>query len=222
MPENNSKTVVRHPFIHTHYRLLVCIEIALLCAISWFTFLRQQYEHLQERGFIGQQVAMDERDQRQQYLDQLKQMNNSYTAVDTERIQQMNVVLPDGIDATAIMAYLQRLADAASMHVLSVDVVESASSTITTGTTTAANANTPGNSDTAAATLPASIGRAVITLNIESVTGSYDELKDFLNLLQSSVPLLDLRNLSYSPSSSSFALQLETYYRKSSSTSSSL
>ncbi|MBI2411541.1 MAG: hypothetical protein HYV32_06645 [Candidatus Kerfeldbacteria bacterium] len=217
MPENNSKIVVRYPFIHRHYRLLVCMEILLLCAIGWFTFLRQQYEHLQERGFIGQQAAMEERNQRQQYLDQLKQMNDAYAAVDTERLQQMNVVLPEGIDATATMAHLQRLADAASMHVLSVDVVESASSA------TNANANTSGNTDAAAiTTLPTSIGRAVITLNIESATGSYDALKDFLNLLQSSTPLLDLRNLSYSPSSSSFAVQLETYYRKSPSTPSSL
>ncbi|MFH1426237.1 MAG: hypothetical protein ABIG66_02275 [Candidatus Kerfeldbacteria bacterium] len=193
-------------FISKYYLWFVALEAVLILVVGWFVLLDKELTKIEEAGLIGYEDTSARLQERENYLLQLQTMETEYSKLSEERLQQMDHLLPVGLEPASVINRMSALAEQAGLAILSIDVVKPepvAEATITDAGTIAGEASKFTSKD---------VRTATITLNIESGEGTYEELKLFLDTLESFVPILDLQNLTFSPGSASYALQLQTYF----------
>ncbi len=194
-------------FIDANYRWFVVAELLLIGWFGWAFLLRIEYQHIQNSGILEYRNRVEQRQNRLQTLKQMQELDNEMATLQQERLQQIEMVLPTGIDPVDVMNRMQEFAAAAGVTLLSIDVVQ-ASSTDSTATSVGAESTEL----TVSSFANEGVHTAIVSINIETASGSYADLKNFLGTLESFTPILNLRNLTYAPQTTSFALQLETYY----------
>jgi hypothetical protein len=186
------------------FMLLVLLEIVVILGAGWLLLLSREVEAIQQSGILGYEDSVQRLQLAEQRLAELKELEQSYEAVSQERLSQLEPVLPIGLEPPSVISNIQSFADSTGLEILSIDVVvpepvAGAQPEVVT------NAGLPEFSNP-------DIRTATITLNVDSQEGSYGELKRFLDTLENFVPVYDLRTISYVPDTTSFALQLETYF----------
>lgn len=185
----------------------------LIAGLGWMFLLQGEYQRIVDSGILEYNNRVAQREDRKQNLEQLEQLSAEFSALEQERLDQLHAVLPVGVDTVALVDQMQDFADVANVSILSIDVVVSGSSDASTSATRASGTKTnSATSSTASALSASNVRTAIISMNVSTPSSSYDDLKQFLTALESFVPLLNLQNLTYAPDTTSFALQLETYY----------
>ena len=185
-----------------YYKWLVVLEVSLVGLLGWLFVLQGQYQQLSENGLLTFQQTAEDLASRQNYLGELRLSEQSYNELNVERIRLMERILPIGLEKNQLVADVQAFADAAGMTIYGIDA--------TLGGTAVASED--GATTQTQLFTNKKIQTAVISVNIAGENNSYEELKSFLDMLESFVPVLDLRSINYTPETSSFALQLYTYY----------
>lgn len=181
-----------HALLDRWYRWIAAVVLVVVLLLGWMVFLQDGYRELRDSSIGGYQETVERLNDRQAHLQQLRTMEEEYSRLEQERLRHIDYVLPRSIDATAMIADLSTFATAAGVRVMNIDVVRSAE-------------------DTA---MDSVVRTAVITLNVQTPDGSYDQLKQLLSALETYTPVLDLETLAYTPGNTSYALQLRTYYRE--------
>lgn len=195
----------------SYYRWFVLMVVVLVGAGGWMFLLQGEYQHIVDSGILEYNNRVQQREDRQATLQSLEQLAKDFDNLNEERLDQLASVVPTGLDTIETVNAMQAFAASSNVNILSIDVVkESVAPTVTTGTGSKKNTNTTTTTTTQFS--DDTIRTAVISMNVETPTASYAELKTFLDSLESFVPLLNLSNLTYAPDTTSFALQLETYY----------
>lgn len=184
-----------------YYKWLVLLEVALVGLFGWLFVLQGQYQQLSENGLLTFQQTAEDLAARQSYLNELRKSEQSYNSLNVERLRLMEGTLPVGLEKNQLIADMQAFADSADMTIYGIDVTLGGNAVASEDGATQNQQFTNRN-----------IKTAVISLNIAGKTNSYEELKSFLDSLESFIPILDLRSINYTSDTSSFALQLYTYY----------
>lgn len=186
----------------------------LVLWFGWSLLLRGEYQRIRESGILEYQNRVTQRQTKQENLAQLQQLATHVDGLNQERLDQLNAILPTGFDSVAMIDQMQAFAAVAKVTILSIDVTQESSTS--QSTTVKGKAAQTAETDTTSAAqrqlAQSNVRTAVITLNVESEQSSYADMKAFLDTLESFVPVLNLHNLTYSPETTSFALQLQTYY----------
>lgn len=190
-------------FISRFYLVFVLAEAALIVVGGWFLLINPQLIQVQEASLIGYGDTVIELEDRQNQLVQLKQMEQQYQGLNLEQLTQLEAYLPVGLDPTTLILTMDGFAEAADVEIISIDVVKPEQEAEEAGSATEA---------TSSSFRDSSIRTAVITMSVQTQEGSYAELKQFLDVMENFVPVLNLQNLSYAPETVSYALQLQTYY----------
>lgn len=208
MQKINWRPIVRvaNGIIDSRYRWFVFGEVLIVGWIGWTVLLQGEYQHIRESGILEYQNRVEQRGDRQRTLEQLQDLAADLEGLHHERLQQVEAVLPTGLDPVQVMNELQTFATTAGVTILSMDITQSSSAEDTTSESEEAAAIS------VSAFTHERLRTAIVSMNIATAAGSYAELKTFLDALESFVPILNLRNLTYAPETTSFALQLETYY----------
>ncbi len=184
-----------HTVLDRWYRWVAVVVILIVLLLGWTVFWKDEYRELRDSNIGGYQVTVERLADRNAHLERLRTMEREYSQLEQERLRHIDYVLPNGLDATAVIADLSAFATTAGAHVLNIDVVRS--------------------TDTSAVIESDSVVRtAIITLNVQTPDGSYEQLKQLLGALELYTPVLDLETLAYTPGNTSYALQLRTYYRE--------
>lgn len=181
-----------HTLLNRWYRWIAAVVLVVVLLLGWVVFLQDGYRELRDSGIGGYQATVERLNDRQAHLDQLRTMEKEYSQLEQERLRHIDYVLPQTLDATAVIADLSTFAATAGVRVMNIDVVRSSE----------------------VAATDSIVRTAVITLNVQTTDGSYDQLKRLLSALETYTPVLDLETLSYTPGNTSYALQLRTYYRE--------
>ncbi|HLD21994.1 MAG TPA: hypothetical protein VJB65_03775, partial [Patescibacteria group bacterium] len=208
-PNNFSLLKKIEQFTRTYFWAVIVIEIIIIFGIGWFTLLRPTYETLTTMRTQGYTAAQEQLEQQKTYLQNLQSMKEQFSHLQQERLQQLHTVVPTGFDAPQTITAMQAFAEVAHVQIVSIDVVQSQitqSNNIQGQNSVKEQTAITNASDTALRT-------ATITLNLKREDKTYEGLKQFLHTLESTVPILDLENLSYTADTDSFALQLRTYYK---------
>lgn len=192
---------VANVFVGQWFKWFALGTIVLIMVLGWFVLLQREYNTLRNSGIIGYQATIERLQERQTYLQSLREMERSYNELNQEQLRQMEQILPVGFDATTAMARVEEFARQAGLELLSVDV--SSGGEVTAEGEEAASTAAPANSN---------LRVAQISLNLTAEDGSYEELKRFLDTIDSFVPVMNLAAISYAPATTSYAIQLETYY----------
>jgi len=200
--------------ISVHYKWFVLGEIVIIAVLGWFVLLRGEYKAIVDSGIIGYEETRSRLVSRETHLDDLRVMKSTYESLNAERLEQLNELLPIGIEPTHIISRLHAFAQAANVQLISIDVTTGASGE-ESGITPNGDFAVQGKdgADAEASKVGTDLYEtAIITVNMEKTDSSYQGLKTFLDSLESFVPVLDLRQLSFSPDSTTYALQLTTHY----------
>lgn len=215
--------------VSKYYRWFVLLECVVILALGWVFLLQGQFGAIRDSGLVSYEATKQRLDEKKTYLEKLQLMEGNFEELNEERLQQLETVLPVGFDTTSFITNMHSFADAANVNILSIDVVQappkSETENATTNEESASSQSERGGSETTdtgdgqqtivEATTEITNDRirtANVSLNVSSVDGSYEGLKTFLDVLESFVPILDLQTISYSPSTTSYALQMKTYY----------
>lgn len=190
-------------FAGQYYKWCVVGVLLVILIGGWFGILQREFFAVQQNGVAGYEATIERLQDRQEYLAGLRKMEDSYNELNQEQLRQLEYLLPVGFDTTATIARMEQFAGQAGLQLLSVDVTSGQEIESGTNTTTQEGALTFSNK---------SIRRANIAMNLSTADGSYDELKHFLDTLDTFVPVLNLDAISYTPATGSYAIQVTTYY----------
>lgn len=201
-------------FLDKFFALFVFVVVVALLLLGWIFLLQREYNSIRNSGILQYRARVAELKEQQAYLQKMQDMETAYQKLSQERLRQLQDVLPAGIDTVALMADFERLANEAHVTLTNIDIAVPANTN-----NTSMNGENKNNSKTTAPATPNSapdsadlIQKATITVTVEMPAGSYHELKNFLQVLESFVPIFDLANLSYAPDATSMVLQFYTYY----------
>ncbi len=194
-------------FIGRYFIWCAGAVILSVFALGWLLLLGREYRSISDSGVLGYEQSVERLQERQEYLFDLQSMEEELKSINQERLVQLNEVLPVGFEPTEAMNNIQALAEASNLSILSMEISTPNSEAVeqAEAATTGASVQKRVSSDR--------VKTAVVTLNVESQDANdYQDLKRFLDVLQSYVPLFNMQTLNYSPDTTSFALQLVTYY----------
>lgn len=197
-------------FVGQWYRWCALTVVGLVLLIGWLVVLRPEYRLIRDSGVISYQSSAQRLTTRQSHLADLQLLSERYAAVDSERLRQLDALLPTTADAPALIAAMERFAADSGTSLAGIDVsVVDQSSDKAVPKKSAADAIVPA--------LPPLDHPGVhpITLAVTLTVAdglSYDELRALLNQIDQFVPLLQLDQLNYDPATTSISLQLTTYY----------
>lgn len=189
-------------FVGQWYRWFVLGVLLIVFVLAWFLILQREYIALRQSGIIGYEATIERLQDRQDYLSGLRQMEESYEELNQEQLRQLEYLLPTGFDVSSTIARMEDFARQSGLSLLSVDVVSGREVQTGANETTAQNDVTFSNKN---------IREASISMNL-ATDGSYEQLKRFLDTLDSFVPVLNLKSISYTPATASYAIQVQTYY----------
>lgn len=192
-----------------YYRWLVAAVCLFSLVIGWFLFLEKQYITIRDSGLVDLQTANTELTKREQQLIQIERMERAFAEIQTEQLNQLSALLPSGVDEIVLMESMQRFAEASQAMILSIDVSLAGSASTVVST----EAQGAGSTESNVLVNHPQVGIAYIVLNLQPTDTSYTGFKTFLSTLETFTPVLNLKQISYTPATTSYALQLETYYQ---------
>lgn len=201
-------------FFTKYYYISVLFVCAFVAVCGWFFLLKGQYADIQESGLVDLQTATLALEKRQAYVRDLEQMSGAYDQLDREQLRQLSAVLPENVDEISLMNTMYSFAAQAQVSILSIDVVLTGNASKIAASQTART--NQGATDSAPLVSNKGVNIANVVMNVSPESNSYENFKAFLETLDRFVPVLNLRQMTYSPDTTSYALQLETYYAESS------
>jgi hypothetical protein len=163
-----------------------------------------QYVKFQNSGKQTYQQSVTVLAQRQQYLADLKTMEQYYQQLDKRLLVVVNQVLPKA-SSDELFAEIEAMFNKTSFTVQSINIA----SAIPTGTTT----KNPTTKATNNAGELKDFTRTQVTVNIVGNNTSYEEFKKLLNQLENNAHIFELSSLSYNPAADSYTLLLQVYQR---------
>lgn len=132
-------------------------------------------------------------------MNQLKIMHDQLLALNQSQLLYLEDTLPDAITPVQLMEQVANSFSSQGYTVQSIDVVDAKTkATASTGTAAATTKVIPG------------VRELQLTVNITG-DASYQGLKEFLQVVSSSNPILELYAVSYSTERKSFSIVLTTY-----------
>jgi len=180
--EKREKAVKTMPSFY----LIIILVILLFTAAAYFS-IWPDYERLAE----NKSKLLTEKNllaAQSDYLENLKKLISNYKAINSADREKLAPMLPGETGEPAIFALFESLAGKNKMAVLAMDVSEKEP--------------------------PAefkSLGIKEIDIAVNLAGGEYTDIKNLLNDLESSLRLMDIIAVNYTPESSSCVLNIKTY-----------
>jgi len=148
-------------------------------------------------------------------LESYRNLMLAYQAVNPDQVQRVNGLVPANYLKEDLFTELIYIISKKGFTVNYLDIIKDSE---TTGTTAPVSASR--NDKTAPAVsgsseglvLPANVGTVKVKLSVNKA--DYPNLKVLLNLLESSLRLINVKSINFSPNDSVAVLELDTYYLK--------
>lgn len=177
-----------------HYRLTVVVSSLAVLAFGYVFVLNDQIRSVRDVGFTSSNEKRQEVDDRERTLRQLRAARDAFRQLSAGELDQLVRVLPLEADLPGLFAQVQSLANEGHVTLSSIDSTKQGALTATTSSGKTVN-----------------IERLSIAIQVTGFK-SYGQFKQFLGLLEGNMRLLDLSALNYDPHTTSYALNLSTYY----------
>jgi len=178
-------------FLVRYNKMLTLLLVVLIVSLSYFLVIAPKYESISIGGQYDLDALIQKREQQQQYLAQLKLLNENYQRISQGDASKLDKVLPSQKDIPGLFIQLQALAAENNFRLIAVNIDEEADQAIDENKI-------------------AGIKRLNISLNL--VGGNYLSLKQFLEDVESNLRIFDVNAVYFSPDSENYSVNLFTYY----------
>ena len=184
-------------FLNEYYKYLAIATSALVIIISFFLLLFPQYQKIKNEGLLEHQEAILALEDRQQYLENVKQMKVKYEVLNYRAWQSLDIILPQKDDIYLLFAQMESFAKENNLILSSININDSSATAQPVADTTA----------------PKEIQEVSVVVNVSGIE-SYEDFKTFLDRLERNIRILDIDSISYSPDATAYTLTMTTYYLK--------
>jgi len=183
-----------------YYRVVIIVVILLIALICYFTFLGPKISKIREYRVFDYKKKQSELTERQQYLADLKVLNDHYNQWQQEELEKIEKVLPSTEDYPSIFAQYEKLISDAGYNLTDISIYKSAET------------SKKNKADTFSLS-SGNIGVLNIQISVSAPEDyGYDNFKTLLNTIENNLRLIDVTSLSFEPNRTSFRLSLKTYY----------
>lgn len=222
---SNTQQLLRHvnKFVSLRHRYFVVAIILIVVAAGYVTVLNPKLSEIRQVGFFDLQRTRNQYDLKVKIRDATKSLVKKYNNLNLADTASLKGVLPNGTDLPDLFVWVEGMAAASGLRVSNVNF--SLPLTVTGSaaqqeddlgvTTSKQAATTPATSKTATSDEKNGIKKLDVTFTV--VGGhSYDDLKKFLGIVESSSRIFDVQSLSYAPApvdqEESYLINAVTYY----------
>lgn len=203
-PNNLAKKNYINNQLNSYFNLFVVIFVAFLLLISYFLILKPKVD--ETTNAISENISSHERllQAEKNKLASLQSAIIAYQKIDPVDLSRVNGILPDEYDKELLYGELAEIIESHGFIPVSIELTKDGEAT------SSAEINNNVSTGAASSTLPKKVG--VINISLEIATIDYAGLKNLLNVLESNLRLLDIKDLSLGGGSAQ--LELATYYYK--------
>lgn len=201
MPEESTSQRLKALYIQ-YFSYWAWLVVVAILALGGIGVIYPTWQYIQSTGAFGYLQLVETQKARETELSQLKVMHQQLLSLNQSQLLYLEDTLPDSITPVQLMEQVANSFSGQGYTVQSIDVVDAKAKV--TGTT-APVANTA-----ATQTIIPGVKELQLTVNITG-DASYQGLKDFLEVISSSNPILELYSVSFSAERKSFSIVLTTY-----------
>lgn len=205
----------------TRFRWVSFSIVAIIVLFGTFFFLLPKFSEIRKVGVFDLQRTQDQLDLKQQVFETTKELANIYDVLNQQDIKKLEAMLPKKQDIPNMFVQVEAIAEASGMNLDSVGFTDLGTANQAGRTTAAATTSEDTENTNAAATPPTTpssveprnpLRKMSVTFSVSGDNG-YTALKGFLTNVESSVRMLDIQSLSYSPDSQGqYQINAITYY----------
>ncbi|MFA5995115.1 MAG: hypothetical protein WCW27_03560 [Patescibacteria group bacterium] len=192
-----------YQIVDKYFAYSLAIIFGVLILFGGYFIIYPQYVKFQNSGKQTYQQSVTVLEQRQQYLADLKTMEQYYQQLDKRLLVVVNQVLP-AATTEQLFAEIEAVFSKTNFTVQSINIANTAPTSPTTSPASGATNNTG---------VPKGFTRTQVTVNIVGNNTNYEDFKKLLQQLENNARILELSSLSYSPGADSFTLLLQVYQR---------
>ncbi|MFA5247765.1 MAG: hypothetical protein WC415_00765 [Patescibacteria group bacterium] len=180
-------------FFSDYFNWLVLIVVLIILASGYFVILKPRYDQAMTIiNIFSQQEALDFENKKNE-LEKIKELLASYGEVDSKYKEKISSIAPVRKNKEEIFSEINRLISRNGLLFQEISLSTGGSNIFST-------ADDP-NLET-------------VTINFSVLGADYEAFKNFLSAMENNLPLLDILNLSFSPSSRTASFVVNTYYLK--------
>lgn len=194
----------------TRFRWVSFGIVAAIVLSGTFFFLFPKFSEIRKVGIFDLQKAENQFDLKQQIFATTKELTNAYDALNLQDVEKLEAMLPKQQDLPNMFVQVEAIAEASGMKLDNVGFTDlgAASQAVQAARVTPPSNEESGSSNTnASATAPKTpkvldprnaLRKMSVAFSVSGGNG-YEDLKRFLTNVESSVRMLDIQSLSYSP-----------------------
>ena len=183
--------------VSRYYLVVTALIIILVVALGYFFVLKPKYEQISASSGNGTGSISAELEKRQTYLNNLNLLISSFNKINQTEVEKVKKILPSETDIPGLYSQFQTLSEKNNIALASISISEAAPEEGTAINETGG------------------ISRLSVNLNlVGSKDSGYNDLKNFLSLLENNLRLFDVNAVYFTPGSPNFTINLITYYTK--------
>jgi Tfp pilus assembly protein PilO len=204
------------------FRWLIAVVVVCVFGLGFLFFLRPKLAEIQKVGVFDLRRTKDELALKETILSSTQELVSKYEELQLDEVAKLKALLPTEAGIPDLFVQIEAIAIASKFELANVSFAEPSAERTTQAGAAATDeegltAKTqPAAAPTAPSTPKALTGESIKKINVTfSVAGDggYDSFKTFLSTVESSVRLLDIQSISYTPSEDGqYQINAVTYY----------
>ncbi|MFA5069868.1 MAG: hypothetical protein WC528_01165 [Patescibacteria group bacterium] len=190
------------------------IIIAIVLIIGYTSVIKPKWSEIQQAGIFDYNKEKKSLEENNQYLDRLKASLEKYNGINKAEVDKISRIIPSSDSVSDLFVLFEELAKTSDLNLDSINISSAKSLTGESSTPTGTSPTTE-----VKAVTPASKNIYVqdIALHLSGAK-NYENLKEFLEILEKEMRLIDVTSLSFdsknfenNESESDISLNLKTY-----------
>lgn len=206
MPDAPLLQRIREAYIQ-YFAYWAWLVVVAVLMVGGITIIYPTWQYIQSTGAFGYLQLLETQKAKESELSQLKIMHEQLLSLNQSQLLYLEDTLPDATTPPQLMEQVSRSLASQGYFIQSIDVVDAKAKTVTG--TTAPGASTSASATSTTQDIPG-VKEVLLTVSIAG-DASYEGLKEFLRVVSSSNPILELYSVSYSTERESFSIVLTTY-----------
>lgn len=193
-------------FFLEHFAIVASVTVLLIFTLGWFVLISPTIDAIQASSDVDLLAVEQERDQLSNERDRLRRAEKILDQLTGAEERKLSGVVSSPFNSTQMYQQMDSLADLAGVTFSQLTITPPTSTVDASGT--ASGATDPATPTPASSS--SGLSEVSVQLNVDGLT-AYPDLVNFLELVETHLPLLSMNALSYSLEGQSFTARFTAF-----------
>lgn len=206
---NHALRASAQEFLLRYFAVFASVTVLAIFALGWFVLISPTIDAIQESSDVDLSAVRQEWDRLESERDRLRRAEKILDQLTSAEERKLSGVVSSPFNSTQMYQQMDSLADLAGVTFSQLTITPPALAT-TDATVSGAASTTPSTSASSRESTSSGLSEVSIQLNVEGLS-AYADLVNFLELVETHLPLLSMNALSYSVESQSFTARFTAF-----------